>query len=92
MSRKGLFDVDPGDHPPVRREGLWKLPLDLWTAKVIVWVASVGRSPLESRFSVRFDLDNRLIIETANILVQPVIPARSLNTQRSGRWTKRADF
>jgi hypothetical protein len=33
----------------VKRGAVWKLTLDLWSAKVIVWAASVGRDAVLTR-------------------------------------------
>lgn len=33
----------------VKRDAVWKLTLDLWSAQVIVWAASVGRDAVLTR-------------------------------------------
>jgi hypothetical protein len=71
-----------------RREDIWRLSLDLWSAKVIVWLASVGRDATLTREAHLFFFDRYRRLAEQQRMRGRVAKAARLQTRAEEHWSE----
>ncbi|HSL78273.1 MAG TPA: hypothetical protein VK877_01315 [Pseudolabrys sp.] len=69
-----------------RRDGVWKLSFDLWSAKVIVWAATVGRDAVLTHEAHLYFFDRYHRLAEAHRMRGNVVKAARLDAKAEEHW------